>query len=223
MENENSPVEGGRYKYPSTPHLPWSPGLSQDDIKLSNTKKFENQIVVVTEKMDGENTSMYTDHIHARSLDSGYHPSRTWVKQLWAQIRHDIPKGWRICGENLYARHSIAYENLPSFFEVFSVWNEKNECLSWENTLEWCQLLGLNHVPVLYHGPWDENVVRASYNPEQESNNKEGYVVRVAQGFPYKDFAKNMAKYVRANHVQTSNHWMFEQVVPNGLNPLNLK
>lgn len=36
--------------------------------------------VVITEKMDGENTTLYRDGLHARSLDSRHHPSRNWVK-----------------------------------------------------------------------------------------------------------------------------------------------
>jgi hypothetical protein len=59
-----------RIKYPRTPHLPWSPGATSDDIYQGNTSYFENKVVVVTEKMDGENTSIYRDFVHARSIDS---------------------------------------------------------------------------------------------------------------------------------------------------------
>ena len=109
------------YKYPRTPHLPWSQGASADDSLLKDSKLFEGQEVVITEKMDGENTTMYPDHIHARSIDSRHHPSRTWVKSLHGSIAHLIPQGWRLCGENLYAQHSIAYEGLKSYFYLFSV------------------------------------------------------------------------------------------------------
>lgn len=87
-----------RCKYPRTPHLPWSPGVSDDDILLNTASFFENKQVVVTEKMDGENTTVYRDFIHARSIDSRFHPSRTWVKAMQAQIGYQIPDGWRICG-----------------------------------------------------------------------------------------------------------------------------
>jgi len=42
--------------------------------------------VVVTEKMDGENTTMYCDNIHARSIDGRHHPSRDWVKMTVGEI-----------------------------------------------------------------------------------------------------------------------------------------
>ena len=68
-------------KYPRTPHLPWSPGASQDDVFSLDARHFEGQTVIITEKMDGENTTLYRDYLHARSVDGRHHPSRNWVKQ----------------------------------------------------------------------------------------------------------------------------------------------
>ncbi len=124
-----------RYKYRSTPVLPWSPGGS--DGYIADVSCFAGHEVVVTEKMDGENTTMYRDHIHARSIDSKHHPSRNWVKRLHGTFAHLIPEGWRLCGENMYALHSIAYEQLDSYFYLFSVWDEHNRCLDWDEMLEW--------------------------------------------------------------------------------------
>ena len=95
------------------------------------------------------NCTMYSDGSPARSIDSRHHPSRDWLKSLQGRVGHLIPAGWRVCGENMYALHSLGYDKLPSYFLVFSIWNEKNECLSWDDTVEWCELLGLTHVPVL--------------------------------------------------------------------------
>lgn len=69
-----------RFKYPRTPHLPWSAGKTDDDIVLLSTEHFEGKKVVVTEKLDGENTTMYTDYLHARSTINRPHISRGWVK-----------------------------------------------------------------------------------------------------------------------------------------------
>lgn len=198
-------------------HLPWSPGATEDDVRLIDVANFIGKEVVVTEKMDGENTTMYSDHIHARSLDSAHHPSRTWVKAFHATLNRDIPEGWRVCGENLFARHSIAYDALPSYFMAFSIWNADNEALSWDETLEWCELLGLTTVPVLYRGVWDERAIRNLYNPSEDAGRMEGYVVRVAGAIPYKAFGESVAKFVRRDHVTTSTHWMQEQIIPNGL------
>ncbi|KZN56230.1 hypothetical protein N474_13190 [Pseudoalteromonas luteoviolacea CPMOR-2] len=203
-----------RIKYPRTPHLPWSPGATSDDIKQTYTRFFEGQQVVVTEKMDGENTTLYTDYMHARSLDSRFPPSRAWVKALQAQIGYKIPKGWRICGENLYAKHAISYEALNSYFMAFSVWTEHNECLSWQDSKTFFQLLGLSTPKELYIGPWCEHTIK---NIALDTTKQEGYVVRRADGFAFNAFSQSVAKWVRQNHVTTDKHWMHADVVPNGL------
>ena len=205
-------------KYPRTPHLPWSPGASSDDVFLIDTQMFVGKSVVITEKMDGENTTLYPDHLHARSLDSRHHPSRTWVKQWHQTLAHDIPQGWRICGENLYAQHSVSYTQLDSYFYGFSLWNAQNICLSWAETCEWFALLGICTPTVLYQGLWDEAECRRL---QVDTQVMEGYVVRLTERFAYAEFATSVAKWVRAQHVQTTQHWMFAEVVPNQLRGTN--
>jgi hypothetical protein len=195
-----------RVKYPRTNHLPWSPGVNDDDRVMQDTSRFEGKRVIVTKKMDGENTTMYCDHIHARSIDSRGGEDRAWVKQLWASIAHNIPQDWRICGENLWAEHSIHYADLPSYFLGFSVWDERNVCLSWDDTLQYFELLDIIPVPVIYDGIWDESKIRAlekSLTWDQD----EGYVVRLADSFTYGQFKESIAKFVRKGHVQTTKHW----------------
>jgi hypothetical protein len=36
------------------------------------------------------------------------------VANLHAQVGWKIPPGWRVYGENLFARHSIHYRHLPN-------------------------------------------------------------------------------------------------------------
>jgi len=205
-------------KYPRTFHVPWSPGATDDDRIVEDVEAmFAVNDVAVTEKMDGENTTMYRDYIHARSLDYSPHDSRDRVKAMWANVAHDIPEGWRVCGENLYAEHSIKYDDLESYFQVFSIWNEKNVCLSWDETIEWSKLLGFKTVRVVDRRVWDDKVSKLL--PTQGPLVKgEGYVVRLAEPFHYKDFRKSVAKYVRKGHVQHKDgHWSNRRVVPNKL------
>jgi len=208
-------------KYPRTVHLPWSGATTADDITADDLLGFAGRNVVVTVKLDGENTTMYSDYIHARSLDSEHHPSRNWVKGLHAAIGHMIPEGWRVCGENLFALHTIRYRNIPSYFFVHSIWNDRNECLSWDDTSEWAQLLGLALVPVLYRGMWDENIIRSLYRPEIDGDPCEGYVVRLEDSFPYEKFGSSVAKYVseKFRHAvdASDSHWRSKPVVPNTL------
>lgn len=203
-------------KYPRTYHLPWSPGGTDDDRVLQDTSCFSGKRVVITEKLDGENSSLYTDYLHARSLDSGSHPSRGWLRNLHAQIASSIPVQWRVCGENLFAEHTLHYDNLPSYFMAFSIWDESNNCLSWDETVVYCSLLDLEMVPVLYDGIWDEQACRKLAD-SMDLTKREGYVVRLADGFPFAAFRRSVAKFVRASHVGTAHNWMQRAVVRNGL------
>lgn len=209
------PLFTDRVKYPRTFHLPWSPGLTKDDRQMPDTEDFEGKQVIVTLKMDGENTTMYRDYIHARSVTSENHPTRDRVKALHGQIAHEIPEGWRLCGENLYAKHSIGYSDLLDYFLLFSVWDEKNNCLSWAEVECWAELLGLYTVPVLYEGIFDRANIEAVFAPYKDKH--EGYVVRLAGEFPYGSFRTSVGKYVRKDHVHTHGHWMRQKIEPNGL------
>lgn len=211
-----------RTKYPRTFHLPWSLGATDDDKThdaAAVAGMFAGREVVVTEKMDGENTTIYADgYLHARSLDSAHHPSRAWVKSNVAPtLVGNLPNGWRVCGENLFAKHSLGYNALPTYFMVFAIYDADNKCLSWDETVLWCELLGLTPVPVLYRGKWDEARVKACYTGKSACGVEgEGYVVRTVEGFAYEDFAAHAAKFVRANHVTTGSvHWAHATVVPN--------
>jgi hypothetical protein len=206
-----------RVKYPRTYHLPWSPGVTNDDRILKDLSWLNGSEVVATVKMDGENTTMYRDFIHARSVDNESHSSRDRVKAMHAAVAHDIPEGWRVCGENLFAKHSIHYKGLPAYFMVFSIWNEQNICLDWDSTKEWAALLGFPMVSELYRGPWDGDWMRSLYRPTFDGNPCEGYVVRVTSAFQYKEFSRKVGKYVRAGHVQTHGHWMRQKIEPNEL------
>lgn len=202
-------------KYFRTYHLPWSEAVADDDIVIKSPFK-DGDDVIVTIKKDGENTSLYpSGRSHARSIDSGNHPSRDYVKKYWQERSYQLPHGWRVCGENLYAKHSIHYNNLKSYLYVFSIWNDDNFCLSWDDTLEWCELLDLTPVEEIYRGKYDVDAIKSAFLPYK--SNEEGYVIRSVGSFHYDNANTNMAKYVRKNHVTTSQHWMYSEIIPNKL------
>lgn len=182
--------------YPRTYHLPWSDTLHNDDQRLESSAGFVGKRVIVTKKMDGEHTTMYQSHLQARSAESLSPRTRHGVQNFWAAISHDIPGGWRICGESLWAQQALRDEHLPSTFLGISLWNDRNVCLSWDETREWFELLGIAPVPVLYDGLYDEATIRRFDAPEQRVKNA-GYVLRVAEAFQYGEFRKSVGKYVR--------------------------
>lgn len=198
-------------KYPRTYHLPWSKKTSNDDKILKSTSHFDNKNIVISIKLDGENTTLYDDHVHARSLDSENHESRKWIKNLWGtELRYKIPNGWRICGENLYATHTINYKNLKSYFFVYSIWDQNNYCLSWEDTKLYCEVeFNLPLVPIIYENSWDEEKIKNLKLEKDESDNFcEGYVVRLAESFSYTKFHRSTAKFVNENfNIVSNEHW----------------
>jgi hypothetical protein len=90
---------------------------------------------------------------------------------------------------------------------MFSLWDNKNVCQSWQDTLEWAELLGLETVPTLYQGIWDEEKILALATTTHDGDECEGYVVRLADPFHYKDFRRSVGKFVRKDHVRTHGHW----------------
>lgn len=235
------------YKFPRIPHFSFSKNLQNDDKMLPSTEGFVGKNVVVSIKIDGENTSGYSDAIHARSIDSRSHPSRNWIKSLHAKIKHQIPDGWRVCMENTYALHSLYYTELESYAYAFNIFDEENYCLDWDTTKEFAHYLGLKTVPIIYDGPWDEEKIKnlevktdafKGWTPKENikdfaefrklilsgkniedfaDETQEGYVCRVVDCFHYDDYSKCVAKYVRKSHVKSSDNWMWDVVIPNKL------
>ena len=208
-----------RFKYPRTLHAPSSPNRGADgDHAHADWSTFEGREIVVLEKVDGEQCTITRDYIHARSVDSGYHPTRTWVRGLHGRIGHEIPEGWRLVGENMYGRHSIGYTDLPSYFLLFAVYDDTNRTLAWDDIEEWGSLLGLDVVPVLWRGVFDERRVMAELaGPSRYGPEREGFVVRWAESFSYYEHHAATSKCVRAGHVKTDQHWLHDEVTPNSL------
>lgn len=206
-----------KVKYHRTYHLPWSPGIHDDDRMIDNVNHFHGREVVVLEKMDGQNFSLYRDFLHARSVESAHHPSQDRIKNKWAQICGDIPEGWRLNVENLYAKHSIHYLDLKAYEYGFSIWNEKNVCLNWDETKEWFQLFDIPTPVEFYRGIYNEKEIKLIWKDSMWEN-CEGYVLRPVDSFPYSEFRKWVLKFVRKNHIMTGvHHWASQKIIPNRL------
>ena len=71
-------------------------------------------------------------------------------------------------------------------------------------------------MPVLHRGVFDAATVNAVLT-DLDLTRQEGFVVRTTAPFREDAMASHMAKYVRADHVQSDTHWMHAEVVRNGL------
>ncbi|MBM2290981.1 RNA ligase family protein [Sulfitobacter pseudonitzschiae] len=202
-------------KYGRTFHLPISLGATSDDKILTSLEGLSGDDLIVTEKMDGENTTLHPSGTHARSPDSRYHPSRDWVKAFAAGISPQLATGERIIGENLFARHSLSYDALPSYFLGFA-WIVDGVFQGWDQTVARFAELGITPVPTLYRGPYVANLfedIAAGLDPQKQ----EGFVVRAAGPFPETEMSARLGKYVRQDHVQSETHWMHAPMIANKL------
>jgi len=208
-----------RTKYPRTLHHPTSPGVQSDDKIAPDLSAFNGAEVVITEKMDGENTTLYSDGFHARSLDSGRHPARDWLARFHAERGYLIPPGWRVCGENVYAQHSVRYDDLPAYFLGFSVWDEDGLCQSWDDTMVYLAEWQISPVKELWRGIYSDVAV-ARVSAALDADTTEGWVMRLAGAFPAEAFGRSVVKWVRKGHVQPdAQHWSKAPMTPNGLRP----
>ena len=218
-------------KYPRTYHLPWSPGKSYDDKVMKDLQWLLNVPLVLSEKLDGGNCAMNSENIFARThANTPNHPSFNIGKAIHASIKHELPEGLDFFGEYCYAKHSIAYSELPGWFLLFGVrlnnFNNSgvNFWKSWSGVKGWAKKLGLPTVPEL------EKIQVSSVKELQKITEKymgepsccggerEGVVVRRVEGFSDRDFDKAVAKMVRKNHVQTGAvHWANQEITPNKL------
>lgn len=208
-------------KYPRTYHLPYSPGATKDDKKLQDGwfSYLEGKEIVITEKMDGENTCFSAQDVYARSHGA---PTRSaWSRNLWDasdglywRVKSLIGEDELIFGENLYAEHSIHYNRLPVYWFMFAQYNkQENYWASWDDVKYWSQILDVHTVPELWRGTVQsekelENLVTKFVNePSTFGDEKEGVVVRLANSFSGEEFCHSVCKWVRPNHVQTDIHW----------------
>lgn len=207
-------------KYPRTYHLPFSPGLTNDDKKLKDRwfEYYRGKEVVFTEKLDGSNTAMDHYDVYERSHTA---PTRhPWSRNLWDssdglfwKIKQYIGPNETIYGENLYGVHSIEYNKLPCYWHMFAV-NDGDIWYSWNDVMEFANMLNVPYVPLLHHCTLHhEDEIEEIINSLMESHSfygdcgREGIVMRVVDSFPITDFSHFVCKYVRANHVQTDEHW----------------
>lgn len=100
---------------------------------------------------------------------------------------------------------------------MFSMWTD-NTCMSWDETVEYSKILGLEMVPVIYDGIYDkDSIIKIFENYPGE----EGYVIRLADEYNYIDFRRSIAKFVRPEFRQTVNnshgHWISKKIEINEL------
>jgi len=216
-------------KYNRTYHFPFSKGATNDDKIAADMSRLIGNPIVITEKMDGSNTSLETDGCFARTHSGPpTHPSFDGLKALHASLKWKIPQGVQLFGEWCFALHSIKYDLLPSYFLLFNVRDLSNmQWASWEEVELWADEMNLPTVPVLFKGSissekeLQEIVESFMIAPSACGDIREGVVVRIQDAFDDRNFSSCVMKCVRANHVQTTEHWKEQEIVKNKLSKIS--
>jgi len=217
-------------KYPRTMHLPFSPGTTSDDrlMTADDLDVLLGEEVVLTEKMDGSNVCLTRTDVYARShAGAPAHKSFNTLKPLHSRLKNSIPSGLSVFGEWVYAVHSIEYSILPSHLMIFGVRDDDLDFWwSWDDVEDFSSsALRLPTVPVILRGAFPgkdifEKVVTglsglsSIYGPTRE-----GLVVRHTAELKDIRLEKEgrkmvgVGKWVRKNHVQTTQHWTRQPVV----------
>jgi hypothetical protein len=201
-------------KYNRTYHLPWSPGATNDDRISSDVSSLIGIDIVITEKLDGENCGMTDDGVYARSHAA--FTTSPWSREVRnlhkISIEGQLGDGVYLFGENMEGIHSIEYTNLSSYFYLFGV-RDNNIWVPWTKVEEYSYLLDIQTVPVLFKGvissekELKELTEKLASQSSELGGIREGIVVRNADMFHNDDFVENVMKWVRADHVQTDEHW----------------
>lgn len=211
-------------KYGRTYHYPFSPGTTSDDRINSNYWEDVSQLntIIHTEKLDGENNCLNKYGVFARSHAAPTTSAWTrFLREKWALLKHDLGD-YEIFGENLYAIHSIHYQNIEEHFYVFGI-REQERWLSWDETVFITRFFDLPTVPLLQtqnhlidQTVFEKNILHltqqpsvfASFDAETgQACTMEGIVSRNKDEYTVSDFQKNVFKYVRKGHVKTDEHW----------------
>ena len=138
-------------KYPRTLHAQFSLGTTSDDRFMPDgyVDVFaEYPSLVITEKLDGENTCMNKYGAFSRSHTSPtVHPWAQPLIERQKKIKNDLGDV-ELFGEGMFGIHSLEYSKLDSYFYLFAVRN-KDMWLSWEEVCFYAEMFDFPTVPVL--------------------------------------------------------------------------
>lgn len=177
-------------------------------------QRFVDTDIVVTEKLDGSNTLLHAGDVYGRSVAR---PSEAkWLAMVkkhhaWKVTEPDV----YLYGEDIYGVHSIAYEPVSEdrTFHAFALRDGSGAFAPFTELEAYAERHGIPVVPILFRGRFHSVadmrafVERAHEERSALGGEREGVVLRLAGGFPASAFGNAVCKSVRANHVQSDEHW----------------
>ena len=211
-----------KIKFPRTAHV-YSERRYREDLQLSELETkdlFENELII-QEKVDGANLGLYMKdgEIYAinRNTPIDYSITRNdqfkklgkWINNNYVDLSSILEDNKMLFGEWLYAEHSVRYDNLPSYFLSFDIFDLNEEKFVSQTKLEdILEDTDISYNPVLYKGrinsisDLDNLMVQSQFGPEK----MEGLYLRVDD----ENHLVKRNKYVGAHFIQAieeDGHW----------------
>lgn len=226
--------------YPRVRHIPWKPNASRDDLacELHECQMiFSQPRTEVTEKVDGSNVGIafyegepiIRNHNHV--MRKGY-SKETPAKQQFATIfnwfyenkpmferLNEIGGPVGVYGEWMVAQHGLEYDNLPSLFIAFDLYDyEMRDFVAADIARDILTQAGFTMVPLLYSGAIQsfEQLEELANQPSPftTKGNREGIYVKVSDDRKVTD----RFKMVRQGFVQ-GGLWNTDSLKKNRLRP----
>jgi hypothetical protein len=185
--------------------------------------------VVIEEKIDGANLGLSVGddgRLRAQNrgqyldLPQGGQFSRlpAWLAAHEADLAPELAGSLILFGEWCAARHSVTYDALPDWLLVFDIYDrEAGRFWSATRRNEFCEKLGLPHVPTLFEGKTSLPALRKMLESQCSrfgGGGVEGVVIRRNDG----SWLRGRAKLVRPDFTQAiDEHWRRRSIVWNRL------
>lgn len=177
--------------------------------------------VVVEEKLDGANVSLWLDPgagrvevasrggVGAQDRAGQLGRLRAWAAERTQALTGLLKGGWVLYGEWLWLQHGIRYDRLPDWLIALDLWHEDRGFAPLEERDRRCRAAGLALPPRLFEGiVGDESGVRRLLAGSALSSDQpvEGLVVRRADGQRCKVVADGHVRRSDADWAQERRH-----------------
>jgi ATP-dependent RNA circularization protein (DNA/RNA ligase family) len=203
-----------------------------EDLGIVGNSDLEGLPLVIEEKLDGSNSGISFDDDGALVLQSRGHALTGGPRERqfdlfkrWASTYRDslwsiLGNRYLMYGEWLYARHTIAYDELPHYFLEFDILDrETGSFLSTDRRHALLAGSPVQSVPVLARSPvpvWEKLLTRSRCSSSEPAEGL--YIKWEADGHVLGRY-----KYVRRGFLQavadSETHWMDRPIEPNRLRP----
>jgi RNA ligase len=180
--------------YPRMPYLVGDASADTDQVlPAGSVATFLDEDVVVEEKLDGANVTLWIDDDESTvqvagragpgAMDRGAQlgPLRAWAAHHADQVRALLDGGWALYAEWLWRTHGVYYDDLPDYLVGIDLWHPDEGFADLGDRDRRLEAAGLARPPALYLGALKSLQALEALLPDPSrwsSRPAEGLVVR---------------------------------------------